>query len=55
MVLSKASYIIKINIQMQNTIQEPQASFKTLIQDWEGMDVLYTFKIKIESQNSEYR
>ena len=34
--------------------QEPPASSKAPIQDLKDMDVLCTFKIKLESQNSEH-
>ena len=39
---------------MQNPIQEPPASSKTQNQDLKDMYVLCTFKIQIESQNSEH-
>ena len=45
----KTSYDIKINIKMQNPSQEPPASSKAPNQDLKDMDVLCTFKIKIES------
>merc|ERR1711954_249692 len=41
---------IQINIRMPNPSQEPPASSKALNQDLKDMDVLCTFKIKIESQ-----
>ena len=44
---------IKIKIRMSNPSQEPPASSKTPNQDMKDMDVLCTFKIKIESQNSD--
>ena len=37
-------------IKMPNPSQEPQASSKAQNQDLEDMDVLGTFKIKLESQ-----
>ena len=39
---------------MPKPIQEPQASSKAKNQDLKDMDVLRTFNIKIESQNSEH-
>merc|ERR1711954_432859 len=39
---------------MPNPSQEPPASSKAPDQDLKDMDVLCTFKIKIESQNLEY-
>ena len=45
---------IQINIRMPNPSQEPPASSKAPNQDLKDMDVLCTFKIKIESQNSAY-
>merc|ERR1711954_513899 len=50
----KTSEHIQINIRMPNPSQEPPASSKAPNQDLKDMDVLCTFKIKIESQNSEY-
>ena len=46
---------IKIKIKMQNPSQKPQAPIKAPNQDLNDIDVLCTFEIKIESQNSEYR
>merc|ERR1711954_417360 len=51
---SKTSDHIQINIRMPNPSQEPPASFKAPNKDLKDMDVLCTFKIKIESQNLEY-
>merc|ERR1712081_15326 len=45
---------IQINIRMPNHSQEPPASSKAPNEDLKDMDVLCTFKIKIESKNSEY-
>ena len=45
---------IKINIKMPNPGQEPPATSKAPNQDLKDMDVLCTFKIKIESQNLEH-
>merc|ERR1712082_77958 len=52
--LPKTSNHIQINIRMQNPSQEPPAPSKAPDQDLKDMDVLCTFKINIESQNSEY-
>ena len=54
MSLSKTSDHIQIEIKMLNPSQEPPASSKTPNQDLKDMDVLCTFKIKIESQNSDH-
>ena len=53
-VISKTSDHIQIKIQVPNPSQEPPASSKAPIQDLKDMDVLCTFKIKLESQNSEH-
>jgi len=45
---------IQIKIQMQNRSQEPPVLSKTPNQDLNDMDVLCTFKIKIERQNLEH-
>ena len=45
---------IQIKIEIPNPSQEPQASFKTSFQDLKDMDVLCTFKMKIERQNLEH-
>ena len=50
----KASDHIQINIKMPNPSQEPPASSKAPNEDLKDMDVLFTFKIKIESQNSDH-
>ena len=52
--VSKTSDHIQIDIRMPNPSQEPPASSKAPYQDLKDMDVLYIFKIKIESQNSEH-
>ena len=52
--VSKTSDPIQIKIKMLHPSQEPPASSKAPNQDLKDMDVLCTFKIKIESQNSEY-
>ena len=46
---------IQIIIKMPNPSQEPPESSKAPNQDLKDMDVLCTFKIKIESQNSDQR
>ena len=50
----KTSDHIQINICMQNPNQEPPVSSKAQNQDLKDMDVLCTFKIKMESQNLEH-
>ena len=55
MVVSKTNDKIQIKIKMPNPSQEPQASFKAPNVVLKDMDVLCTFKMKIESQNSEHR
>ena len=52
---TKTNDHIIINIRVQKPSQEPLASSKAPNQDLKDMDVLCTFKIKIESQNLEYR
>ena len=54
MAVSKTSDHIQIKIKMPNPSQEPPASSKAPNEDLKDMDVLRTFKIKIESQNLEY-
>ena len=49
---SKTSDHIQIKIKMPNPSQEPPASSKAPNEDLKDMDVLCTFKIKIQSQNS---
>ena len=51
MVLSKTSDHIQIKTKIQNPSQEPPASSKAPNVDLKDMDVLCTFKIKIESKN----
>ena len=48
MCVPKTSDHIQINIGMPNPIQEPPASSKAPNEDLKDMDVLCTFKIKIE-------
>ena len=54
----KTSDHIQINIRMPNSNQEPPVSSKAQNEDLEDMDVLCTFKIKIEimgvSKTSEH-
>ena len=50
MVVSKVNDHIKIKIKMPNPSQEPPAHTESLNQDIQDMDVLCTFKIKIETQ-----
>ena len=54
MVVSKTSDHIQIIIKMPNPSQHPPASSKAQNDDLEETDVLYTFKIKIEIQNSDH-
>ena len=49
-VLSKTRDQIQIKIKMPNPSQKPQVSSKAPNQDLKDMDVLCTFKIKIENQ-----
>ena len=53
--VSKTNDHIQIKIKMPNPSQEPPASSKAPNEDLKDMDVLCTFKIKIESQNLEHR
>ena len=52
--VSKTSENIEIKINMPKPSQESPASFKVPYQDLQVIDVLCTFKIKMESQNSEH-
>ena len=52
--VSKTSDHIQMKIKMQNPSQEPLTSSKAPNQDLKDMDVLFTFKMEIDSQNSEY-
>ena len=45
---------IQIIIKMQNPSQEPPVSSNAPNQDFKDMDVLCTFKIKLEIRNSEH-
>ena len=49
MSVSKTTDYIQIKIKMSNSSQEPPASSKVLNQDFMDMNVLGTFKIKIDS------
>ena len=50
--VSKTSDHIQMKIKMPNSNQEPPATSKAPNEDLKDMDVLCTFKYKIESQNS---
>ena len=52
--VSKNSDHIQFKIKMQNPSQEPPASSKAANDDFRDIDVLRTFKIKIESQNWDH-
>ena len=54
MVVLKTIDNIQIKIKMLNPSQEPPESSKAPNEDLKDMDVLCTFKINIDSQNSEY-
>ena len=54
MVVSNTSDHIQIKIKMPNPSQEPPASSKAPKGDLKDMAVLCTFKIKIESHNSDH-
>ena len=54
MSVSKTSDNIQIKIKMPNPIQVPPASSKAPKEDLRDMNVLGTFRIKIESQNSDH-
>ena len=53
--VSKTSDYIQIKIKMPNPSQEPPASSKAPNEDLKDMDVLSTFKIKLEGQNLDHR
>ena len=53
--ISKTSDHIQIKIKMPNPSQEPPASSKAQNEDLKDMDVLCTFKIKMESRNLDHR
>ena len=50
----KTSYNIQVKTKMLNLSQKPLALTKAPNKDLKDMDVLFTFQIKVESQNSEY-
>ena len=52
--ISKTSDHIQIKIKMPKPSQEPPVSSKVPNEDLKDMDVLCTFKIKIESQNLDH-
>ena len=52
--VSKTSEHIQIKIKMANPSQEPPVSSKAPNEDLKDMDVLCTFEIKVESQNSDH-
>ena len=52
--VSKTGDHMQIKIKIPNPSQEPPASSKAQNEDLKDMDVLCTFKIKIESQNSDH-
>ena len=51
----QSSDCIQILIKMPNPSQEPPASSKAPNKDLKDIEVLFTFKTKIENTNSEYR
>ena len=53
-VVSKSIDHIQIKIKELNPCQEPQAPTIACNQDLKDMDILCTFKIKIETQNLEH-
>ena len=53
-VASRTNDHIQIKIKIPNQSQEPLVCLKVPNQDSKDMDVLFTFKMKIESQNSEH-
>ena len=52
--VSMTSDNIQIKIKIPNSSQEPPASSKAPNEDLKDMDALSTFKIKIESPNSDH-
>ena len=54
LVVSKGSDYVLIKNKMQNLSQEPPASSKAPNENLKDRDVLYTFKIKIETQNWDH-
>ena len=54
MAVSKTCDHIQIKIKMPSSSQKPPATFKAPNEDLKDMDVLCTFKIKIESQDLDH-
>ena len=52
--VSEGSYHFQIKIKMTNPSKEPLASSRASNEDLKDVDVLWTFKIKLESQNSDH-
>ena len=52
--IQKTIDYIQIKSKMQNPNQEPPMSSKALNKDLKDMDVLWTFKIEIQSQNLDH-
>ena len=52
--ISKIIYQDQIEINMPNPTQKPPASSKAQNEDLKDMDVLCTFKIKIDSHNLDH-
>ena len=52
--VSKTSENTQIKIKIPNPSQEPPASSKPPNEDFKDMDVLFTFKTKLEQQNSDH-
>ena len=52
--VSKTNDHIQIKTKMPNPSQEPPAPTKALKKDSKDIEVLCSFKIKIENQNSDY-
>ena len=52
--ISKTGDHIQIKIKILNPSQEPTASSKAPNEDLKDIDFLHTFKIKIESKNSDH-
>ena len=52
--VSKTNDFIQIKIKMSNPSKKPPVSSKAQYEDLKDMDVLCTFKIKIESQHLDH-
>ena len=50
----RTSYYIQIKLKMPNPSQKPPASSKVLNDELKDIDVLCTFKIKVEHQNLDH-